>query len=564
MSADLFAEFNDLSSDSAPAPNSTPDQPSNLPTARAQTPGWSGDLLTLGHARSSPQSNSQPFSNWGVSRPQPSVSDTWTAFSQPAPPSDPAAADDDDGWGDFEVADSAPLPIVSHGHPPVEPTLQKSAPSQGVSGATTANPRSQISRTEKQQPPAPSKSSIPSWPQPQKRPKTQLQGGPDDPSVLFDADDFELSGGDVEVDEGDEFGDFATAAPPSPRLGTVGASTLALAPSIDLLGLEDGPQQLPRKRTGSFGEGALGFGASPSSHTRPFSDKVLEENSSDAKAKSSSSAIAWTSSAAIDGVQTTKDEDDEWGAWDADTLPRPVAGSPQLPDNWNWDVVDSSKPSITGASNDAPPPINIPPPSVILSAFPDILNSGTSLLKPLAAQNKSVKQQVLSDPQAVRFLQGYALLGTTAAKVIAGRKLRWHRDKMLTKSMSISTAGSKGMKLAGVDKAQSAREDRESAEVVAAWREHVGRLRAAIATANASGKAKLRVPELSENMQIQTAKMVPTARGPCLICGLKREERVARVDSDVEDSFGEWWVEHWGHRACKNFWLEHEQRLRQR
>jgi len=35
---------------------------------------------------------------------------------------------------------------------------------------------------------------------------------------------------------------------------------------------------------------------------------------------------------------------------------------------------------------------------------------------------------------------------------------------------------------------------------------------------------------------------------------LKRDERVARVEFGVEDSFGEWWVEHWGHRTCRNFW----------
>lgn len=135
---------------------------------------------------------------------------------------------------------------------------------------------------------------------------------------------------------------------------------------------------------------------------------------------------------------------------------------------------------------------------------------------------------------------------------------------MLAKSMSISAAGSKDMKLVGVDKTQTARENREAADVIAAWREHVGRLRAAVATANAEYKANLRIPELSENMVIQTAKMVPTARWPCVICGLKREERVFKVDLDVQNSFGEWWVEHWGHRACKNFWLKHEQRLRQR
>ncbi|KAG7418849.1 hypothetical protein Forpe1208_v002693 [Fusarium oxysporum f. sp. rapae] len=131
--------------------------------------------------------------------------------------------------------------------------------------------------------------------------------------------------------------------------------------------------------------------------------------------------------------------------------------------------------------------------------------------------------------------------------------------------MSISAAGSKGMKLAGVDKTQAAREDREAADVVAVWREQVGRLRSAVAAAKSVDKnLSLQVPEISENMQVHTAKMVPTAPRACIICGLKRDERVTKVDYEVEDSFGEWWLDHWGHKACKNFWIEHEQKLRQR
>jgi len=133
--------------------------------------------------------------------------------------------------------------------------------------------------------------------------------------------------------------------------------------------------------------------------------------------------------------------------------------------------------------------------------------------------------------------------------------------------MSISAAGSKGMKLAGVDKAQIARESREAGDVVDLWKEHVGRLRSAVAAANSGisdATSQLRVPELAENMHVTTAKDVPTAAKACIICGLKREERVAKVDHNVEDSFGEWWSDHWGHVECKRFWLQHETALRQR
>ncbi len=151
---------------------------------------------------------------------------------------------------------------------------------------------------------------------------------------------------------------------------------------------------------------------------------------------------------------------------------------------------------------------------------------------------------------------------------MAGRKLRWHRDKFLAQGMAISAAGGKGgMKLAGVDRAQAARDDREAADVLAAWRQHVGRLRSAVAAANstiAEARAHLRIPELGEHMAAQAAQMALAAPRPCLVCGLKRDERIKGVDVAVEDSFGEWWVEHWGHRACRNFWLEHEAKLRSR
>lgn len=133
--------------------------------------------------------------------------------------------------------------------------------------------------------------------------------------------------------------------------------------------------------------------------------------------------------------------------------------------------------------------------------------------------------------------------------------------------MSISAAGSKGMKLANVDKTQSAREDREAGDVADMWKENVGRLRSSVAAANSSIKnpsQQLRIPELRVSMSVAIAKAVPTAPKACVICGLKRDERVSQVDHDVEDSFGEWWTDHWGHTACKRFWLQHENTLRQR
>jgi hypothetical protein len=153
---------------------------------------------------------------------------------------------------------------------------------------------------------------------------------------------------------------------------------------------------------------------------------------------------------------------------------------------------------------------------------------------------------------------------------MAGRKLRWKRDTLLSQAMKIGLAaagGKGGMKLAGVDKAEISREDREATDVVRVWKEQLGRLRSAIAVANSSmhdTSAHLTIPDISENMYVKTQEGGLTAPKPCLICGLKREERINKVDVQIEDSFGEWWVEHWGHRACRNFWLEHEGKLKHR
>lgn len=138
--------------------------------------------------------------------------------------------------------------------------------------------------------------------------------------------------------------------------------------------------------------------------------------------------------------------------------------------------------------------------------------------------------------------------------------------------MAISASGAKGLKLAGIDKSQAAREDREALDVVDVWKTHVGKLKSAVAAANSSlaeskdtsPEALLKVPDIGERMQVTTAKGVLSALRPCVICGIKRDERVTKVDFEVEDSFGEWWVEHWGHRICRNWWKQHEQELRQR
>ncbi|KAF4459197.1 hypothetical protein FALBO_14047 [Fusarium albosuccineum] len=667
MSADLFAEFNSLSSNSPPPPPAqkvTPFLPQAQqkpapPAQPTQQTGAKDPFDFFNNTSHASPVNTQP---WPAFQTQPTPpSNVWASAPAPSKPTG-AVEDDDDGWGDFEVAEPSKPSATNPAPLQVSSPAPSSIPAWGSTTATGLTNSSSIPWNNPSPAPAPAPALAQPVPAVRQQPPTRIvrastldlmsnslvdidalkqpssgaskghqsviqsqlrqqweqqpnlqesqqprmkaklkPSATNDPSILFDAEDFELqvAEGDDDDDDDDEFGDFETVAPPpaapEPKVAHTAAAPTKAAPtlpSVDLLSLDE-PQPEPassrptRKQPPSQLLGPLAFGATASNYPQapkspsfqdrnPFPDLAIKtptttEPKEIKKPKEASPVTAWPAlESTVDAKEGKgrEDDDDEWGAWDdfpANESKKTGIESSKPPESWDWDAVDNVQPSQSNLHEDVPPPINVPPPSVILSAFPDLLNSGNALFKPMSGQNSSIKQRILSDPKAVDFLEGYVLLAVTAARVIAGRKQRWHRDKILAKSMSISAAGSKGMKLAGVDKTQSAREDREAADVVAAWRQQVGRLRSAVAAAKAAGKGPpLRVPEISENMPVQTAKMVPTAPKACIICGLKREERVAKVDYEVEDSFGEWWVDHWGHKACKNFWIEHEQKLRQR
>lgn len=616
MSADLFAEFNELSKSPAPASHPsfdhTPNQNQTQYTTNSQGPF---DLLQKNSSGS--YGGSQTEQQWSsfAGPPQSSALGAWgdSSFSSvpQASTTSTAAVDDDDDWGDFETSG----PAVSQLPQPQEPqqrqmpkssiqwqssaavTASQGPPQPGLVRASTLDlMTNNLIHTENVVRPAPAPSIREEQRSAPSRPRLKQQ--PSDPNVLFDAGDFELEGGGDdygEDDEDDDFGDFETVAPASSRAAAPpGPATKPAPPSLDLLDLSLDDSAATSNATASKSSPVqasapglldLNFGAtigdypmapkSPSFQKRnPFPELAVKTPIATGFEKqdtlrSASPVTAWPSFEAPEPANKGKYQDDEdWGAWDempsATNKASPKVSTSNAAESWDWDAVDHVQSPPAKIADDAAPPVNVPPPSVILSIFPDLLGSANQLFKPMAGQSASIKARISSDPRTLDFLEGYILLATTAAHVIAGRKQRWHRDKILAKSMSISAAGSKGMKLAGVDKTQSAREDREAADVVAVWRDNVGRLRSAVAAAKAAGKVNLKVPELNETMPIQTAKQAPTAPKPCVICGLKRDERVGKVDHEVEDSFGEWWVEHWGHRACKNFWIEHEQKLRQR
>ncbi|KAL0473643.1 hypothetical protein QR685DRAFT_492440 [Neurospora intermedia] len=591
MSADLFAAFgassHDQGSQSNPVNNSSdpfsfltsnnnstslppqkPPQPQqqqqqsapvsipwpSIPPSQPPTSSLWGDLGTLGGS----QGGFQSFQS-----------------SSPAPaPPKPAAPDveDEDGWGDFEVAATnntslqSPSPPASNVKPPQIGRVR--SPTLDLVSNKLVN--LDLSSTASQ----------PSAKKPVQKPVIKPIRNAD-PSVLFDADDFELQEVDGEEDDDDEFGDFE------------GTSSPALIVPAASPGTKEPKKQPPGLflSAGNFQTLQPAAPKSPyaSSHARKLSDvkelKIKTPVTSDfpieVKEREASPVTAWPSGTG-DGFGQEWDKFADLSVSHTKT-PTKTAGNTKIPakkpelessfdSDWkDWEETETVQPQAVGIasqttnSDKRPPPTNVPPPSILLSILPQLLDlSKTTLLK-MKGLPAAKQHAVASDPATMIFLRGYLALATVTGRIIAGRKQRWQRDKFLMQGMSISAAGGmRGMKLATVDKSQSARDDHSAVAVLDVWAQQEGSLRSTVTAANAASDTKLRVPQLKLALPVHVAKNVPTTPKPCVICGLKRDERVTGVDFDVEDSFGEWWVDFWGHRACKNFWVEHEAKLRQR
>lgn len=206
---------------------------------------------------------------------------------------------------------------------------------------------------------------------------------------------------------------------------------------------------------------------------------------------------------------------------------------------------------------DTPAPTNIPSPLLILTLFTPLIElTRTKLLDPLAASHSpAVRVAILSHPNTQTFLSSYLAIATVLAHVIAGRKHRWKRDTALAQGMRIGPSGGggsahSGMKLMALDRGEAGKEDGEVIDVVRTWRASLGRLRTAVGPSRC-------IPEVAETLAVRVASAAEApvqATKACALCGLKRGERVIKVDVKVLDAFGEWWIENWGHRDCANFW----------
>ena len=264
------------------------------------------------------------------------------------------------------------------------------------------------------------------------------------------------------------------------------------------------------------------------------------------------------------------DADDNWDPVDVSQTPIiPAQPSAAATTAKSTMKVPSQVPKLVKKKDPGPAPTNIPPPSILLSVITNIFQNLSTRTKEVVTKDRaSLDPYEALDDARISLLQKQMSIIRSSVRIIAGRKLRWKRDSMLSQSMKIGPAGQSGMKLSSIDKNETRREDQEVSEAVYNWKKQIGLLRSTIAKVNIhlSGEG-FTIPDVSETIPVRQAKPSEGAvKAPkcCFLCGVNRDERVAKVDVWVEDSFGEWWAEHWGHVDCVDFWEAEKGNLSQR
>ena len=263
--------------------------------------------------------------------------------------------------------------------------------------------------------------------------------------------------------------------------------------------------------------------------------------------------------------QSTSSEDSRLDVLILETVNSSFPGQPQAS---KFQSVEDNQLVNMSSQTTLPPPSNVPPPSILLSLASNTLLSLLPKLRSLANSMHSTPSSASDSEPNRQISDGLSIL-RAIARLIAGRKHRWKRDTLLAQSVKIGPShGGKagGMKLAGVDKTEGRREDQEAAEVVRVWRPQAGTLRSAIAKLSQAivDGVQLSVPEISETLMARPVKGMLSAPRACVICGLKRDERIEKVDTGLDDSFGEYWVQYWGHVDCKRFWDTYHGKLQRR
>ena len=352
--------------------------------------------------------------------------------------------------------------------------------------------------------------------------------------MLFDAEE--------EANDDDDFGDFEDA--PSDPAPVTHMPSGASAGLVDLLGDMTVSQPIPKE----------------SKTEKPTIDRSYKPNSPVRKTNAVGGFGTVSRSAKPSPATASRQEKEEekWDSFDDWEASIPTKAPPKgavepkpSPSPTPTTLASVAASTIDEVQPGEQPPTNVPPPSVLLSLFPPLFaEAQNKLFKPMAAQTLPMRNKLLAEPATISYLQAYLLVGSVAARIIAGRKLRWKRDAHLSQGMKIGPASSRatsGMKLTGIDKSENMREEREASDVVRAWKEQIGRLRHIVSAANQAKADSLGVvPDIQETLHVRTLKQGEggiSARLPCMVCGLKREERISTIDQAVDDSFGEWWVD---------------------
>lgn len=443
---------------------------------------------------------------------------------------------------------------VERAPPKPSPEVAQATPARAEARVSPKPPPESRHKVEKAPPKAPVKTPVKPATKAPRRVSTGKRGKnsqlPDDhpmamlEDVLFDADDFDDY---AEGQFDDDFGDFETpevpeSAPTQSKNPQPAPKQTSQAAMFDLLGLDDDTQPIPTQT---------------SQPPPPKAQPVAKSTKPNPTRKDPSPPSR---------QESTITEDDAWDDFESTpTAPQPnppTTPSINLPHDLLGNLLNTTLPSPLTT-----PPTTIPPPSILLSHFSPLLTSlNSTVLLPITSLPTPEKSTFLSSPKTKTFLRTYISLLHTLSHILAGKKQRWKRDKFLAQSMRIGSASlsggrSGGMKLAGLDKSETGREDAAAEDVLLVFGQQVGRLRSVLAAAGIGGG----VPELAAVMPVRVARAEEGAivsTGGCALCGLKREERVGKVDTGVEDSFGEWWVEGPGmHVGCRNFWEVQRGRL---
>ncbi|KAI9852671.1 MAG: hypothetical protein M1838_006128 [Thelocarpon superellum] len=519
--------------------------------------------------------------------------------------------DEEDGWGDFQAAQDQAHDPIDHAA-----DIRTTGADDDLFGLSTVHVTSAPVHDVGES------GGTSRYTAPHPEPVTFVEQVSQGVEVLFDATDAK----DEEVDDAhDDYGDFESGSPAKAQTQTVILPPAPLpAPtsaSVDLLGITPVSSPYPQppkspsfRERNPFGDLSVATKAdTPTKTQRPNdggdSATPVTAWPSFPSAKPDAAQEEWTDfldspfSVTPGGSGVRSSAASEWTQSVPTGTDMPLRlpsrrGTPALPNRPRPVRRSESRPSAAQRPSALSIPLttdaavcrpsNIPPPSILLLLFPPLfkrpLSTAVASIKAVSAS--SLPSQCAPTSCALD-LDGHVLAGTTAARIIAGRKHRWKRDPILAQATKIGPAASSsggrgaGMKLTSVDKAETAREEREVAEVVAAWKLHVGRLRSALASASTAistgsnglspsnrTKTAQALPDLQATIPITVATVGSgggiSAAHACALCGLKRDERVAKVDHAVEDSLGEWWADYWGHVACRAFWERWRGELPQR